>query len=251
MPSAFEVLVRPEWWNAIEKGMRIGTPARLPAWPLRKKLTDIAGSANFVGRGLGYDVFRIPDTNVVIKVAMDRDPRAMAESFIGNQCESYRFWRSRMGDQFIPTTFMFAYPHPGRPGNRGCELQTLVPGPPLWRISRTHLHNNPGVTNRLDLMIGRILRVFQQTGRLPDVVGCHASAPLYYRLQRSARLTSNIRLDAGDWPWIVDVGAWPRGFSLHVAPFRRRLLIHKLAWDLRLFQAELNRYVQVQRTPTV
>ena len=113
-------------------------------------------------------------------------------------------------------------------------------------MNRMYLGQHPEVMSRLDLMIQGILKVFRMTGRLPDVVGCHASAPRYYRVQRSARLTSNIRLDADGWPWIVDVGAWPRGFSIHVASLNRRLLIMKLVWDLRRFQAELRRCLQDQ-----
>jgi hypothetical protein len=78
------------------------------------------------------------------------------------------------------------------------------------------------------------------------VAGCHPSAPIGFRILRSARLTSNIRLDADDWPWMVDVGAWPRGFSIRAASFTRRLMIYKWALDLRLFHAQLGRYRRAQ-----
>ena len=239
-------LLHPQWSDTIVTGMRAGQPARLTEWPLRLPLEAIALPANFLGRGLGHDVYRIPETKSVIKIAMNRDARAMAESFIDKQCESYNFWKAHIGETFMPPTLMFAYPHPNRPGNRGCELQQMVIGRPLWQLTDDYLQKHPLVASRLWGMVGGILNVFRKEGRLPDVAGCHMSAPIGYRILRSARLTSNIRLDEDDWPWMVDVGAWPQGFSVQVAPPLRRLMIHKWALDLRLFHAQLSRYANTK-----
>lgn len=230
-------LLGPQWFVPISEGMRLGRPARLPEWPLQVPLEAIALPINFLGRGRGHDVYRIPESKVALKIAMSRDPRAVAESFIDNQCESYNFWLTHLGVRFMPPTVMFAYPHPNRPNNRGCELQRMVTGRPLWQLSDRYLQSHPAVAGRLRVMIRGILTVYRVEGRLPDVAGCHISAPMSLRLMRSARLTSNIRLDEHDWPWMVDVGAWPQGFSVHVAPFLRRWLIRKWALDLSLFHA--------------
>jgi hypothetical protein len=241
MMGQIAAVVQPPAWEAILAGMRAGRPARLPEWPLRAPLDEFGTPENLLGWGLGYNVYHLPGTRLAVKVAMNRDARAMAESFIENQCESYHFWRSQMGECFMPPDVMFAYPHPEREGNRGCEIQMLVPGKPLWQITLGDLRGNPVLAARLHRMITGVLEVFARCRRLPDVVGCHASAPAGFRLQRSARLTSNIRLDEYDWPWVVDVGAWPRGFSIDMASFTRRLMIYKWAWELRLLRMQLAR----------
>lgn len=244
--DSLHALLTSQWSDAIIEGMRAGRPARLPEWPLQLPLEAIALPINFLGRGRGYDVYRIPETKVALKIAMNRDSRAIVESFIDNQCESHDFWQTQLGVRFIPPTVMFAYPHPDRPGNRGCELQRVVMGRPLWQLSDGYLRTHPVVASRLRAMIRGILTVFQIEGRLPDVAGCHVSAPIGLRILRSARLTSNIRLDENDWPWMVDVGAWPQGFSVHAAPPLRRLMLHKWALDLRLFHAQLSRYTHFE-----
>lgn len=173
-----------------------------------------------IGKGLGSNVYAF-DNQWVIKIAADRHPDVISPNYSSRQMESYIFLRDHLGINFIVPSIIFSCPIWGR--QRGCEVQPYIHGRQLKSISNAEIKSNPLLQKKLLQIVTLIISTYHSTGRIPDLwdVG----------FQKSARYTKNIIVGQDLNPWIVDIGAWPEGFSTH-SGIRASIHVQKIISDL-------------------
>ena len=139
-----------------------------------------------------------------MKIASDRHRDVISPYYTPKQLESYHFLRNHLGKDFVLVTYLFSCPIWGR--QRGCALQPFVHGKQLKAISNIEIRSSPDLRRNLLCLVKRILTTYHFTGRVPDLWDMG--------FRKSARYTKNIMVDQNLNPWIVDIGAWPEGFSI-------------------------------------
>jgi hypothetical protein len=221
--SPFGVLLAPEWEQAISEGVASGVPAELAVYPLLIPEAGLVQQTK-VAEGLGYDVFRIGN-QWVLKITAERHPDAISPAFIRKQAESYSFLRQHLGDEFVCLTYLFRCPIGGK--QRSCEVQRFVAGKSLQDITDQEIKGKPKLQQNLLTLVGRILRAYEIAGRVPDFWDTG--------FLKSARYTKNILVDEDDHPWLIDVGAWPEGFS-ESSGLKAKIRVLKIVNDMRRFQ---------------
>ena len=215
------------WQATIEEGMLAGHAVELATYPLLTPEAKLFFQP-MLSRGLGYDVFRLGD-EWVLKVSADRHPDAQGPRFAEKQLDSYAFLRRYPGAEFTCQTHLFRCPIGGQ--QRTCEVQAFIRGRCLSRIRDVDLLASARLRDNLRLFVGRILEGVAAEGRTPDFWDTGWT--------RSARYTTNALVDDWDHPWLIDIGAWPEGFSLQ-GGLRATLRVRKITHDLRRFYSRLS-----------
>jgi hypothetical protein len=212
--------------------METGQPTTLGESPLIVPAEEALSSARLVGRGLGYDVYRL-SSKWVLKVAARRHEDVTHVEFTQKQTESYNFLVAHLGQEHVCRTYLFRCPLGSRLAS--CAVQQAVWGRALAEITVREFQRSPRLRQNVRGLVDRALRMAEQTGRMPDLWdGTPPGIPAFVPF-RDARYTTNIRVDDQERPFLIDIGAWPKGFD-RARSVRGAVRVAKMVHDLKRFR---------------
>lgn len=157
----------------------------------------------------------------VIKITY-RGKRNTLEQLAENRSD-YEFFKSRLGDNVPETQFVRGTNEKGREVN--IVRQREIIGKTLKNYPKELLEKNPEAQKNLVGLFKKILKMWDEDGRIPDVVGHFFSA--------HPENTSNIIIEDGtNKVYLVDTSASKR-FQSKNAPFIYRRLSENIVKNMR------------------
>lgn len=228
--SPFGVVLTKDLASVVIEANEHLQPAILNTYPFLLQEQEL--TRNFIAQGLGYDVFALGDY-WVLKFAANRHPDVRAASFLGKQVESFHFLRKHLGTEYVCPTLFFQFPF--QDALARCEIQLHIAGKALGQLTNDELRKDSCMCSHLIKLFDRILEMYSQTRRMPDLIDNTYYSGWMHRRPfelRNVRYTGNIRFDSNDYPKIIDIGAWKKGFSAD-ANLRALMRCQKIARDLK------------------
>lgn len=157
----------------------------------------------------------------VIKVTY-RGKRNTLEQLTENKSD-YEFFKSRLGDNVPETQFVRGTEESGKEVN--IVRQREIVGKTLKNYPKERLEKNPEAQKNLMELFKKILKMWDEDGRIPDVVG--------HLFSTHPKQTSNIIIENGtNKAYLVDTSASKR-FQSKNAPFIYRKLSENIIKNMR------------------
>lgn len=212
--------------------METGQSAILDENPLMLPAEEALSPARLLGRGLGYEVYRL-SSEWVLKVAAGRHEDVIDQQFTRRQAESYNFLVAHLGQEYVCRTYLFRCPLGSRQAS--CAVQQAVWGRTLAEITAGEFRRSTRLRQNVRGLVDRVLRMADRTGRMPDLWDGAAPGIRGLVTFRDARYTANVRVDEQDRPLLIDIGAWPEGFD-RKRSMRGAVRVTKMIHDLKRFR---------------